>query len=86
MCDIAKLTNELKNVNIWKTLGQELGLKQATLEQVDLDHRNIPDRRNDMIDRWFKFKPDAAWEDVVLALRNMDDNRTAKTIEEKYCS
>ena len=53
MCDIAKLTNELKILNDnWKTLRQQLGLKQAALEQVELNRKYVADMKTDMIDRW----------------------------------
>ena len=39
-----------------------------------------------MLNRWLSFKHDAAWEDVVSVLSNMDENRTAKIIQEKYCA
>ena len=38
-----------------------------------------------MFDLWLRKYPEAAWEDVVSALRKMDENRLAKTIEKKYC-
>ena len=80
-----KLTNALENVNDWKTLGEKLGLERTTLEQVEIDNRIVANMKSDMLDRWMKLKPDAAWEHLVSALRVMKDNRTAKAIEDKYC-
>ena len=38
-----------------------------------------------MLDQWLRSTPKAAWKDVVSALRNINENRVAKDIEEKYC-
>lgn len=35
----------------------------CTVQQVELNC-NAADMMSDMLDRWLKFKPDAAWEDV----------------------
>ena len=53
---------------------------------MELDNRNVADRKRAMLNRWLSFKHDAAWEDVVSVLSNMDENRTAKIIQEKYCA
>ena len=77
--------NELKAVTDWHTLGLNLGILHSTLDEVEHENSTIKLRKSDMLHRWLNLKPEAAWEDVVSALRMMDKKRVAKDIEEKYC-
>ena len=54
--------------------------------QRNTNNHEVTDMMSDMLTRWLKYKPDAAWEDVVSALRYMDENRAAKIIEDRYCA
>ena len=38
-----------------------------------------------MLNRWLKINPEASWKDIVSALKDMNENTVAKTIEQKYC-
>ena len=80
--------NELIAVTDWRTLGSNLNVVESTLEVVEQEKSTIELRKRDVLKRWLKLNSEAAWEDVVSALRsrNMDENRVANSIEEKYCS
>ena len=52
---------------------------------MEANNRGIADMKIDMFKRWLKSNTKAAWKDVVSALRQMNENRIAKCIEEQYC-
>ena len=70
----------------WYKLGLQLSIRQPVLEQVKRsNHNDVADMMTDMSNRWLKSNTEAAWEDIVSALKKIDENRTAKNIEEKFC-
>ena len=84
--DLTNLMDELRDVTDWQKLGLHLKIRQAVLEEVEMNERDVAKIKRTMLIRWLKSNPDAAWEDVVTALKCMDENRTAKIIEDKYCT
>ena len=78
--------DELRDVTDWQKLGHQLKIRQAVLEEVEMNERNITIMKRSMLSRWLKSNPDAAWEDLVTALKSMDENRTARIIEIKCCT
>ena len=75
---------ELKGVNRWYALGLNLGVEISTLDGINKEA--IQTRKIEMLKRWIKLKPKAAWEDVVSALSEMDEKRVAEHIRENYCA
>ena len=82
---MSELLNELKTVNDWKTLGIHLHLSVPILKSVEEDNATSNSRKIDMLNEWLKSNPEAAWEDVVSALRKMNEECVAKSIEKKHC-
>ena len=83
--DLIKLIDELKVVTDWQTLGLRLKIKPSILEEVEMNNRDATGMKRAMLKRWLRSTPQAAWDDVVSALRMMDEERAAKAIEDKYC-
>ena len=83
--DLIKLIDELKDVTDWHTLGLRLKIKPSILEEVEMNNRDVTGMKRAMLKRWLRSTPQAAWDDVVSALRMMDEERAAKAIEDKYC-
>ena len=79
------LVRELTDVPDWKQLGLQLSLTPATLREIELYNRDVANMKSSMLDRWLRATPEAAWEDVVSALRMMGEERVAKSIEDNYC-
>ena len=77
---------ELKPVTNWKQLGLQLSLQQSTLDEIELNNHDVANMKSSMLDQWLRKTPIAAWKNVVSALRNIDEERVAKDIEEKYCN
>ena len=77
--------DELKDVTDWQNLGLQLKIRQSVLEEVEINNHDVNKRKRSMLIRWLKSNTKAAWDDIVSALRNMEEMRVAETIEEKYC-
>ena len=86
--DLTNLMDELRDVTDWQKLGLQLKIRQSVLEEVEMNEVqcDIAKMKRSMLIRWLKSNPDAAWEDLLTALKCMDENRTAKIIEDKYCT
>ena len=82
---MSKLIDELKTVNDWYTLGIYLGLSIPILKKVKEDNTTADTRLSDMLHRWLQSDSRGTWEDVVSALRKMDENCVADHIKETYC-
>ena len=77
--------NELIAVTDWRTLGSNLNIVESILDVVEQEKSTTELRKRDVLKRWLKSNPEAAWKDVVSALRNMNESCVANSIEEKYC-
>ena len=81
-----ELFEELNGVTAnWRLLGMYLSLPRKTLDIVERDNPDVGSRMAGMLSHWLKKTPNASWQDVVEALRKMDENRMALGIEKKYC-
>ena len=69
----------------WYQLGIKLGLKPYQLKQIeektttDIEHRKI-----EMYDLWLRTTPEASWNHIVTALREMEEKTTAERIQQNY--
>ena len=77
--------DELRDIqHNWDELGLELGLKQSQLDATDSDKRTTDQKRRDVIMKWFKNSVPPCWEDVVRALKKMNENNLANKIAQRY--
>ena len=81
---VGDLSSELRTVTNWHKLGIHLGLQTYELMQIERDHHGNERRKQEMLDLWLRRKPDAGWRDVVRALQQMEENRVAESICQKY--
>ena len=81
---IKQLIDELKDVTDWHTLGLRLKIKPSVLEEVEMNNRDATGMKRAMLKQWLR-STEATWKGLVSALRNMDENCTARNIEEKCC-
>ena len=79
----------LKYVAAWYTLGIHLRLNPATLDRIQDDFRDGRRAKEETLKFWLEQDPGstvpgsaATWEALVKALRAMDENSVAKTIED----
>ena len=80
-----KLVNALVDVSDWRTLGIQLEVDYFTLDRIERENPKMVDRMSQMLYTWILKKPDATWEHIVTALREMNLNSIAKNIEAEYC-
>ena len=79
------LTNELKFVTDWHSLGVNLDLKYEQLDVIARNHRGDNKRcKTEMLARWLRSTPTPTWEGVAEALCLMDEYAVADTIRRKY--
>ena len=67
----------LKELTDWKLLGEELGLKQYQLQEIQEDNRYYESRRRAMWRKWFDGEEKACWERIITALVNLDEQNKA---------
>ena len=82
---IRTLMSELASVTECRILGMYLGVAVFVLDKVERENQRIENQKMEMLCQWIKSTPQAAWEDVISALRMMNENRVANYIEGKYC-
>ena len=76
--------DELKEISEWKIFGQDLGLDETLIDQIDKDEHTVEDKRRSVIKKWFKGSEHSCWEDIVGALMGMKDVKLATHIAKKY--
>ena len=81
------LTNELKFVTDWHSLGVNLDLKHHQLTEIEKNHKGDDKRcKTEMLACWLGTTLTPTWEDVAEALYLMDEYAVADTIRRKYIS
>ena len=83
---VGNLSSELKTVTDWHQLGINLGLETHELLQIERDHQGNERRKLEMLNLWLQRNQKASWGDVVSALKEMEENRVAENIRQKYLS
>ena len=77
---------ELESVTRWRMLGTHLRVARHVLDTVEGDKQDIENRKMEMLSRWIRSTPEAAWEGVVSALRRMNEILVAEHIGKTYCA
>ena len=70
----------------WYQLGTQLKLQAYILREIKANNQN--DSRaclSDALERWHRLNRKASWEDIVNALKKMDEDRLAEIIQKEYC-
>ena len=80
--DVLSLSNELTEVVDWHQLGIQLGIPISELSKVEADYPKNERRKTETLSLWLWRTPNASWEHVVKALRQMGENRVAENIAE----
>ena len=82
------MDKELKDIRTeWLPLGRELGIPYHTLEEIDVNHQGSVERKaSEMVRAWLYRTPDAGWEQLIEALRELDHHRLASQIFKAKCT
>lgn len=84
-CDLARLTNELKEVTDPHTLGINLGIESSVVKRILHDAGSYTERqKQEVLDHWLKNDLNASWPTVVKALKGMDHGRLAESLAKTY--
>lgn len=79
------LTNELESVSHWHSLGVNLDLEYHQLKEIERNHRGDDKLcKTKVLICWLDSTPTPTWEDVVVALYQMDAHTVANNIQRKY--
>ena len=78
------LLNALAGVPNWKILGIHLKVDYPTLNKIEQDYSKSEDRMSEMLYTWMSNTRDATWELLVTALRKMNLNMIANSVEAEY--
>ena len=80
-----KLVKALVDVSDWRTLGIHLKVDYSTLNRIERNYSKSVDRMSQMLYTWILDTPGATWEHIVTALREMNLNSIAKSVETEHC-
>ena len=79
------LTNELKSVSDWHSLGVNLDLKHHQLKEIEKSYRGDDKRcKTEVLGCWLDSTPNPTWEAVAEALYLMDAHAVTTIIRRKY--
>ena len=69
-------------VTEWETLGVKLGLEVSILDDIRVTHqaRGVNICKMHMFNKWLNKFPEASWDTVINALKEMKYNAAAKVI------
>ena len=84
--NVKNLSSELTTITNWYQLGIYLNLQTHELDKIQQDHAHHGNDRQmlEMLALWLRRTPNATWQDVVSALKQMEENRVAENIRQKY--
>ena len=68
----------------WQMFGLFLpGIKQKDIEKIEEDKTGVDNRKRALRSKWDKVYPNGTWDDVIKALKRMEENTLAVEIEGK---
>ena len=80
--DIRSLSRVLASVYNWETLGINLGIQMARLQEIrQLCSGDLEMCKNRLYDLWLRQNTSPTWRDVVDALEQMEENSLADKIQ-----
>ena len=79
------LLYELKPIRAnWHAFGIQLGVPHATLATFTTINSFVRRYLEIVLERWLSKDPPPTIQDIIIALRQMDNNRLAMELEDKY--
>ena len=86
-CNIETLSRELTDISgsEWFNLGVQLGVKDATLRDIETNHKGDVQRcKTEMLRVWLQSGPTNPWKRLATILENMGRKVLAQSILEQY--
>ena len=84
--DLEEVQESVKEIVDWKDLGLKLGLFYSTLEEIELDHNRVKNRKRDMLAAWLRGEDDSkdrTWSTLVDAVHKMNHHSLAEEITDQ---
>ena len=82
--NVKNLSYELRTVvSKWYQLGTRLGIPTWQLSIIG-EKQDAEQRMMETLILWLRYAPTASWKDVVIALKEMEENTVAERIRSKY--
>ena len=79
------ILNAIKDVADWKLLGIQLGIKGSKLQEIDANNSGqIANCRLDLINYWLDSDVSASWQELITALKEIDEHVLAEEIRALY--
>ena len=78
---------ELKDITNWHLLGMNLGVRKSKLDAIQAQHllsHGLDRCKGEALSVWLRGNAKASWKELVDALRQMDEQALATTLEAKY--
>ena len=69
----------------WYRLGLQLNVDTFKLHQIGKDARENQEHLTLMFETWLKVCKNPSWQDVVQALKAINELRLAAKLEQKFC-
>ena len=85
--DLDEIQESIKEIVDWKDLGLKLGLYLSTLEEIELDHNRVKNRKREMLAAWLRREDnskDRTWSTLVDAVHKMNHHSLAEEITEQH--
>ena len=82
--EVQQLFRALKEFPRWRELGTELGIPEGKMDEIESGQSDIPERRRVLLQAWFNRHESVCWQELIGALRALEENNKAMTIANKY--
>ena len=85
--DLEEVQESVKEIVDWKDLGLKLGLFYSTLEEIELDHNRVKNRKREMLAAWLKGEDnskDRTWSTLVEAVHKVNNHSLAEEIAKQH--
>ena len=74
----------LLRVSDWYTVGLQLGVREADLDDIESNYSDIRERRRGMFKTWLRTTPNPSYAQLARALFLAEENNIARSICQKY--
>ena len=69
--NVKNVFNAIENVADWFTLGLNLNVSHSKLQEIERNYADIARQKQEMIAMWLNGNPEATWNVLIRALKNM---------------
>ena len=83
---LINVLNAIKEVVDWKSLGIQLNISAAKINEIDVNNRGqVAESRRALVQHWLESDVASSWERLIDALRTIGQSVLAEQIRTTYC-